>query len=162
MANSNGWKVGFFVLLTAILLILTAIGFYIFMQPKIQTLPTQPFASVRIIPSIQPIQSIQPSPQNSPTDFDLLKQAMAKKHNKEVSEVNLTVSKNTGQHAQGGVTFTGEMGGGWFLAAKTTDGWVIVDDGNGTISCQVIASYNFPVSIVPECWDEAAGKIIKR
>lgn len=172
--NSDAWKVGFFVLLIIILLILASVGFYFYFQPKIQIAPSQPSPLVSVIPSVQPSPSLQasvvpsltpsimPSPQNQQTDIDSMKQAMAKKHNKQVSEVELTVSKNDGQFAQGSVRFAGEMGGGWFLAAKTANGWVIVQDGNGVISCQTIAPYNFPVSIVPECFDDAAGKIVKR
>ena len=178
--SSDAWKVGFFILLIVVLIILALIGFYIYMQSKPQILPNQPSPSVQIVPSIQPSpslqasvmpsitpsatpqQSVQPSPQNTQSDVESIKQAMAKKHNKQVSEVKLTVSKNTGQFAQGSVSFEGEMGGGWFLAAKTASGWVIVQDGNGTISCQTIAPYNFPVSIVPECWDETTNKTVNR
>jgi len=87
---------------------------------------------------------------------------MAAKHSKPVADVELTISKNTGTHATGGVTFAGEMGGGWWLAAKSGGNWVIVQDGNGTMDCAVIAPYNFPNTIVPECLDEATGKTVIR
>lgn len=96
------------------------------------------------------------------SDLDLIKAAMAAKHGKAVADVNLTISKNTGTHATGSVNFAGEVGGGWWLAAKSGGSWVIVQDGNGTMDCGVIAPYNFPNTIVPECWDEATGKIVVR
>ena len=71
------------------------------------------------------------------------------------------MSKIDATHAWGTASFTGEMGGGWFLAYKNPDGWIIVDDGNGTISCETIAPYNFPVDMVPECVDKN-GNLIKK
>ena len=110
--------------------------------------------------TLAPTVAVSPTPQAS--DMDLLKSAMAAKHNKAVADVELTVSKNTGSHATGGVSFAGEVGGGWWLGAKTGGSWVIVQDGNGTMDCGVIAPYNFPNTIVPECWDEATQKLVIR
>jgi len=98
-------------------------------------------------------------PQKS--DLEQIREAMAAKHNKPIGQTTVTISKNTGTYASGGVKFEGDVGGGWLLAAKSGGKWVIVDDGNGTIDCEVIAPYNFPSSIVPECVDKN-GKLIKR
>lgn len=115
--------------------------------------------AVSIAPTI-PI-SIAPTPPGAES-FNLIRAAMAAKYNKEAADVELTVSKNTGSHATGGVSFAGETGGGWWLAAKSGGSWVIVQDGNGTMDCAVIAPYNFPNTIVPECWDEATQKLVTR
>lgn len=48
------------------------------------------------------------------------------------------------------------------LAAKVNGTWKLIWDGNGTISCASIDPYNFPVSMVPECWNETTGKSVKR
>jgi len=76
--------------------------------------------------------------------------------------VNVVVGESTGEYAKGTVSFLGEIGGGWFLAAKTEEGWVVVADGNGTVMCEDIADYDFPVAMVPECWDEATQTLVER
>lgn len=136
-------------------------------QPASTISPTQP-SPAAISQSVTPTESIQPAntiipsptiPQKS--DLELIKEAFAQKYNRPASEVNVTVSKNNGTHAQGGISFSGEIGGGWFLAYKESNGWIIVQDGNGTISCETIAPYNFPSDMAPECVDKN-GKLIKR
>lgn len=110
-------------------------------------------------PSPQAVQA-QPNPREQ--DAGKITQAMAARHSKSPLDVELTVTTNTGVHAMGGVTFAGEMGGGWWLAAKENGSWVIVADGNGTIPCEAIEPYNFPVTMVPECFREATGELVKR
>jgi len=109
--------------------------------------------------------TIQPTVTQAPTatasDTDLLKLAFAQKYNKSVADVNLTIKINTGVLANGGVSFVGENGGGWWLAAKTNGSWNIVQDGNGTITCELTDPYNFPTSMVPECVNKQ-GKLIKK
>lgn len=89
-----------------------------------------------------------------------IKEAFAEKYNKSVEEVDLTIDNNTGTHANGLVRFAGEVGGGWWLSFKETSGWIIVADGNGSVLCEDVEDYNFPVDIVPECWDQPTGKLI--
>lgn len=101
------------------------------------------------------------SPTTSLSDEEMIKDAFAAKYSRPASEVNLTVSKNTGTHASGGVSFAGEMGGGmWFAYKKGTD-WIIAFDGNGTPLCENIIPNNFPSDMIGECWDEAQNKLIK-
>lgn len=126
-------------------------------------------------PSTSPVVTPEPTsfpsstPQTTPTqpsaqqqDQEKITQAMATRHGKSPAEVELTVTTNTGAHAMGGVKFTGEMGGGWWLAAKENGTWIIVADGNGTVPCEAIEPYNFPVTMVPECFREATGELVKR
>jgi len=87
---------------------------------------------------------------------------MATKYSKSIGEVDLTITQLTTNHAWGSVKFLGEMGGGWFLAAKVSGNWLIVADGNGTIDCPVIEPYNFPTSMVSECFDAATQTVITR
>jgi len=91
-----------------------------------------------------------------------IKWAMAAKYSKNPEDVTITVSDYEPSFAKGGVTFAGEMGGGWFLAAEVGGEWVIVQDGNGTVTCEVIEPYNFPVSMVSECWSENTQELIYR
>ncbi len=94
------------------------------------------------------------------SDETLIKKALAKKYQKDLSEVDFSLSKNEGTHASGGVKFAGEIAGAWVLAAKKDNQWIIVQDGNGTISCELVSPYNFPPSIVSECVDKD-GKLNK-
>ena len=126
--------------------------------PTPQTLPPSPTSQSQ--PTSEPTITSPPFPTTKP-DSEGIKAAMAKKHNKSVIDVEISVSKIDSTHAWGSVKFAGEIGGGWFLAYKNPDGWIIVDDGNGTISCETIAPYNFPPDMVSECVDKN-GNLIKK
>lgn len=96
---------------------------------------------------------------------ELIKQALIKKNNwTNGNDLIVTVSKNDGTYASGGVKDkNSEVGGGYFFAAKVEGVWKIVADGNGTISCESLVPYpNYPVSMIPECWNEKTGKSVKR
>lgn len=158
--ETNFWMIGFVLIF----------GFFAFLLgtyfPNFLKGTTVPIATISpsVAPTgitIAPTDSTIPSVAPSLSDYELIKAAMAAKYSKPVSEVELTVSKNTGTHAQGGVKFSGEIGGGWFLAYKDVGGWIIVQDGNGTVSCETIAPYNFPTSMVSECVDKN-GNLIKK
>ena len=95
-------------------------------------------------------------------DKDLLKQALFKKNNwSENDGITVTVSTNDGKYASGMVAASG--GGGYFFAAKVSNVWEIVADGNGTISCSSLTKYpDFPKNLIPECYDQTTGKPVKR
>ncbi|MBU1017588.1 hypothetical protein KKA33_01005 [Patescibacteria group bacterium] len=76
--------------------------------------------------------------------------------------LEVTVNNNDGSFASGSIRFTDSIGGGGWLAASTAGGWVIAWDGNGTIGCAEIEPYDFPVSIVPECWDDENQVMVNR
>ncbi len=154
---------------TVLLLGLGAFGFWFLqtrMMPADKTLPlpSQPQASTVPIPNPSPEvkPSVLPEPVEEQSEVDLIKQAFADKYDKQPEEVNLTIKETTGIYAQGGVSFAGEMGGGWFLAFNDKGKWIVVADGNGTVMCDDIKPYDFPVSMAPECWDEASMTLIKR
>jgi hypothetical protein len=133
-------------------LIIAMWAFYMYTQkPKTTTLlpPGTPTGAITIKPTVNPI-----------SDNDLIRQALADKYNKDLSEVKYTPSKNDGTHASGGVIFSGDIAGAWVLAAKDNDTWIIVQDGNGTVSCETVEPYNFPISMVSECVNNN-GKLIK-
>lgn len=125
-----------------------------------------PEASVE---EVVPAPSLSPSPTASAsakpvvkTDKELIAEALAEKHGKAADDVNVTISENTGVFARGGVSFEGEMGGGMWLAYKDGDEWIVVYDGNGTIPCESVNPPGFPVDMVSECWDSAAGVSVTR
>lgn len=133
-----------------------------------ENIPTPPLEKLgEETTPISPTESHEPTITQAPTtpttaDIEGIRQAMAMKHSRNKNDVTVTVSKFDGTHASGGVKFAGDVAGGWFLAAKPGASWVIADDGNGTISCDVIAPYSFSSTMVPECWDEGSQKIIYR
>ena len=96
------------------------------------------------------------------SDDDFVRRAFAEKYNRPIEEVNASISERIDDYAKGGVSFEGEMGGGWFLAAMEDGDWIIVADGNGTVACEDIEPYNFPVGLVPQCWQESTGELITR
>jgi len=103
-----------------------------------------------------------PTPKETKSALEQIKEAFAKKYSKPITEVNVTISKNTGTHASGGVKFAGEIGGAMWLGYNDKGKWIIVFDGQGTIPCSAIEPYDFPTDMVPECWDEATSKLITR
>lgn len=168
----NPYKLGFFILFVVFIFLLGAVTSWYFFAAgsKSGFLPDN--AAVSPTPILQEMQRLQTLPSAVVTqnivpeaeaeiplqsDFDLIREAMAERHGKAVDEVILTVAKNTGVHASGGVKFEGEMGGGWFLAAKSNGSWVIAADGNGTIPCAAIEPYDFPIDMAPSCHDETGA-----
>jgi hypothetical protein len=122
------------------------------------------------IPTPEPKISIYPSITLAPTpsplasqddDALLVKEAIAKKYHKNVNDIDLTISDYDGSHVWGSFKFKLAMEGGWILAAKNKElQWVVVQDGNGTITCELIAPYDFPVTMVSECVNKQ-GNLIK-
>lgn len=152
-------KINFWMVLTLVLLgILLFVAGTFFPNPWIKKQENNPIPSVTVEPTI----SIIPTPTVEEEGALLqLQKAFAKKYNKELSEVLMTISQKDDTHASGSIKFLGETSGGWFLAYKTiTDGWIIVQDGNGTISCETIAPYDFPQEMVSECVD-ANNNLVK-
>jgi len=85
-----------------------------------------------------------------------IKNLFAEKYDKDVSEITISIIQETEDHIKGEVQFEpgdpGNLGG--FLVAKKNGDSELVYDGNGIIFCSAIESYNFPVDMVIECWNE--------
>ena len=115
-----------------------------------------------------PITSAQVSASPSATPADetevlkaAIKTQLVAEHGSNAESLNITISKIVGGYAQGSATERG--GGGMWLAAKVNGNWILVWDGNGTISCTSLVPYpSFPASLAPECWDEVTGKLKSR
>lgn len=137
-------------------------GYYYFQSHQLPTYTASKITptinlSVSMYPSITPTMPLSPTPEIS--DEDAITKAFADKYQKKTSDIKLKLSQNTGSLAQGSVSFKGEQGGGWWLAAKDAkSNWIIVQDGNGYVSCEAIKPYNFPKSMIPECVD-SKGKL---
>ena len=91
-----------------------------------------------------------------------IKKAIVEKHGQNASTLDITVSIIEGSYAKGGASVK-DMGGGMWFATKVDDEWKLVWDGNGIIACSILTPYpNFPVSLIPECFDESVNQLITR
>jgi len=93
-----------------------------------------------------------------------IKQALLDKHGWTSDSVIVTITENNGTHAFGSVQPAGDTsgGGGLLFAAKVDGKWKIAWDGNGTINCSDIEPYDFPLEMLPECFDETLNQVIQR
>ena len=153
--TGNFWKTGFLTLLA--LLIIGANAFvWLFwgkgIIPQIKNTPTP-------TPSPEIIQKATPTP--TINESELIKQAVFKKTGLNETQAEVSINKNTGEFATGNIKEFEAVGGAYWLAAKTEDGWVCVYDGQAQPTCTQIAPYNFPKDMVPECLDKN-GKVVKR
>lgn len=111
----------------------------------------------------EPCAEVTPAPtvDETATLKTFIKNALVAKHGSTANELNISVSKIEGGFASGGAS--GEGGGGMWFAAKVNGNWQLVWDGNGVILCKDLAAYpNFPVSMIPECYNEQTNKSVKR
>lgn len=135
-------------------------------QNPLSVTPTPTLApSVNLETTVIPTQAITPSVTQLPVKSDLqqIKEAFAQKYNKPLADVDVGINDNSKPYMSGNIIFAGEISGGWFLAYyNNSNNWIIVADGNGTVMCDDIDPYNFPTSMVPECWDEANSQLITR
>lgn len=108
--------------------------------PTVEETVTIPTSMVQISPTLKLIEN----------DEEMIKAALVKKHGWNSDDIIVTVSKNNGQFARGGVTEkSSEVGGGMFLAKKTNGQWEIVFDGNGVPDCSKLKiTYLFPKEIL--------------
>ncbi len=159
--QTNFWMIGFFILLIGAAFFIGK-NYQVFFPKTSQPTATTAIGQSTSTPYLIPSETVILSPTVfQKSDLDGIKEAFAKKYNKQIDQVEVTVSKNDGIHASGGITFSGETSGGWFLAYKNPTGWIIVQDGNGTVSCETIAPYDFPSTMVTECVD-INGNLIKK
>lgn len=113
--------------------------------------PMQATISPTVLPESTPELSQPSSTPPEITDENTLKAVLAAHLEADVNELTITIDQNTGTHARGGVD------NGYYLAVKVNDQWLIVADGQGALDCQVIAQYDFPSSILPECSGPSGG-----
>ena len=112
-------------------------------------------------PSGKPTATVTPPMDELSIIKAAIKKAIVAKHGESANELNISVSKIVGRFSQGGAS--GEGGGGMWFAAKVGDEWKLVWDGNGVILCDDLKNYpDFPASLIPECYDQKADKLISR
>jgi len=152
----NWWKVGFFTLLILFIVGGSIFAWYFLVKSKAPTSPT-PMVTIKPTVTLTPT----PTPPVGGDETLLIKQAVYKKTGLDETQAEVTINKNTGKHATGNIKEFEAVGGAYWLAAKTSSGWVCVYDGQSQPTCGQIAPYNFPKDMVPECLDEN-GKVVKR
>jgi hypothetical protein len=157
-----------------VILILLGIagGYYLGTNYKLTLQLQGPVPTVPIPPPslpIRPVSSPTYTPETtvvSPTIDDTalliaaVRAGLVAEHGPDAASMTITVSKIVGNFAQGGASAQG--GGGMWFAAKVGGSWKLVWDGNGTISCAKINPYNFPATLIPECFDDVTQKIVTR
>ena len=77
-------------------------------------------------------------------------------------EIIISCNKKTTAHARCMAVFTGAYSAPYFLAVKINGSWIIPFIGQDAPLCVDIEPYNFPISMVPECWDSENKKWKKR
>ena len=160
-------------LLIIILLILgIGGGYYLGTNYKFTLQPQNAVTTTAPVPSATPTVEVLPTSDTpsaavvSPTTDETavliaaVRAGLIAEHGQDAASLNVTVSKIQGNFAQGGAS--GQGGGGMWFAAKVGGVWKLVWDGNGTISCASINPYNFPATMIPECFDEATQKMVTR
>ena len=87
---------------------------------------------------------------------EAIKNLLADKYGKEVSEVIINISQQTENHVRGTVVFQpgGPENSGMFLAAKVNDEWGLVHDGQGAYACSMVEQYNFPLEMISDCFSQ--------
>lgn len=79
-----------------------------------------------------------------------VRQALAKKYDKPISEVTVNVTAERDGFARGGVKFGPAEGeGGMFLAKETGGFWTLAYDGNGSVDCKAMkGDFGFPADML--------------
>lgn len=128
------------------------------------------FKNKAVIPIYPPFSTVSPpagealtSPSPDPTvdETALIKQAVFRKTGLNEDNAEVTININIGRHAKGNIKEKETVGGAYWLAAKTSSGWVCVYDGQAHPACSQIAPYDFPRDMVSECLG-AGGEVVKR
>lgn len=154
-----------FVLGSAAVIVLVALAFLVYSfsinKPNDQPVPKP------LVPADETSIPAEETPTDEPgqtnQDADLIRQALFTKNKwPEDDKITVDVSTNDGKYASGTVNST-EGGGGYFYAAKVDNIWKIVADGNGVIACSSLVPYpDYPVSLIPACYDDKTSELKKR
>ena len=78
-------------------------------------------------------------------DGEAIRSALAAHLGANAHDLKVVITQNTGTYAKGSVE------NGYFLAVKVDGEWLIVADGQAMPDCELVAQYDFPPAMVPEC-----------
>jgi|SaaInlStandDraft_5_1057022.scaffolds.fasta_scaffold91222_2 hypothetical protein len=102
---------------------------------------------------------------NGLTDEDVsaVRQKLAESFSLDISEVQITTEGESSLEFMTGYVNVGEgEKGGIYFAARTSDGWIIAHNGVGIVYCDLVDQYDFPVGMVPKCYDIDTGISVER
>ncbi len=152
----NPWKLAFFSLF--LIAGIAALAFYLGKSGILSiNLPKKTSPSPTAISSATQAPKATTAPAIS--DEELIKQALYKKFNSDETKLNVTISKITAKFAKGLVKEVEAVGGGYFLAAKTASGWVIVYDGQAYPTCAQLQPYDFPLDMIDQCLNSSGSPV---
>jgi len=174
-AKGNFFKPFLYLLIPLNFLVLGAFAYWFYQTKMASPSPSPSPAAVSNKTSELKFEVAAPSPTDSPSlapqpspspegksDLQLIKEAFADKYGKPVEDVIVDIDQQEDPYAKGSVRFSGEMGGGMWLAYQQEEEWLIIHDGHGTIPCQKVDDYDFPSTMVGECFDEDSGVVVDR
>jgi hypothetical protein len=157
MAGSNPWKVSFIVLIFTLFLIGAGVSAYLLGKGTLSLSKISPSPS----PTAESGTALT-SPTPMVDETAAIKEAMYDFLGKDATEVEVIVTENRGMYATGGVKDIGyEVGGAYWIAAKSGGQWVGVYAGQAHPTCEQIDPYNFPIDMVPSCLN-SLGEVIDR
>jgi hypothetical protein len=91
-------------------------------------------------------------------DLQAVRQKLAEGFGMDLAEVQITAESESNPEFMTGYVNVGEgESGGVYFAAKTANGWEVAYNGVGLVYCEIIDQYNFPVGMVPKCYDANTG-----
>jgi hypothetical protein len=128
--------------------------------PAIPTTTATPTDETILVTGTPSAAVVSPTTDETAVLIAAVKAGLVAEHGPDAATMTITVSKIVGNFAQGGAAATG--GGGMWFAAKVNGVWKLAWDGNGTISCTSVNPYNFPATMIPQCWDDATQKLVTR
>ena len=161
--TNNPWKVALISLVSVLAIAGISVAAYLLgkgnsLTQKSEATPgptatTKPQEAVE--PTVPPIELAENDP-------ELIKQAIYELTGLDETNADITISENTGIHAKGLIKEHDAVSGAYWIAGNTPTGWIGVYAGQANPDCDEIDPYNFPISMVPECYDQDSGKVIAR
>ena len=93
-----------------------------------------------------------------------LKGSFSKKYNKDVSNISVFIENLQTTFIKGSVDFDNSGYTATFYAYKSLEDidWEIVAVENGVVACTTIDPYNFPSTIIPQCYSYSSGTVVNR
>ena len=88
---------------------------------------------------------------------DIIKGLLVAKYSLNVNEVTVNIRQQDASHAVGSTRIGSGAGGFW--AAKSGGTWVLVEDGQGAISCVLLRQYSFPEIMMEHCYEPQAEDV---
>lgn len=149
-----------FIVLPLILLVFTLAGcdkFKWYQAPKNSPVPLA--SPPEVLASPVPSPTEKPLPLKD--DLGDITKALVVKTGIPEDKIDVKLSSQQGNYAKGLVGTKGEeTGGGYFLAYKTSEKWIIAYDGQATPDCKTVDPPGFPKTMVPECMQ--GGNLVTR